>query len=111
VEAVAIKLLSAEVVFALFEVEPNHRVGRAMLLRLVFVSKQGKWKGGCAGRTELDDHDSREARKRLQWARSSHCGSSASGNLMRNAAPHAHVEDSWRRRLRRKWPDNSHAAR
>jgi len=72
VEAVAIKPLSAEVVFALFEIEPNHRVGHAMPLRLVFISKQGKWKG-CAGRTELDDHDGRKARKRLlERARSSH---------------------------------------
>src|SRR5205814_3432788 len=39
VEAVAIKLLSSEVVFALFEIEPNHRVGRAMPLRLIFVAE------------------------------------------------------------------------
>jgi hypothetical protein len=71
VEAVAIKPLSAEVVFALFEIEPNHRVGPAMPLRFVFVTKQGKWKG-CTGRTELDDHDDRKARKRLQRARNSH---------------------------------------
>src|SRR5258707_836958 len=30
VETVAIKLLSTEVVLALFEIEPNHRIGRAM---------------------------------------------------------------------------------
>lgn len=70
-KAVAIQPLSAEVVFAFFEIEPNHRVGQAMPLRFVLVTKQGKWKGR-AGRTELDDHDRRKAHKRLQRAASSH---------------------------------------
>jgi len=39
VKAVAIKLLAAKTMFAVFEIEPNDGVRRTMQLRMIFVSK------------------------------------------------------------------------
>src|SRR5262249_17833975 len=65
VKTAAILFLIATIVFALFEIEPDHRIRRAVALCLLFIAEGSQHGGARIGRTRHQDESHRRADRML----------------------------------------------